>query len=44
MLVLNAGIFPASRKIADLPTDEWRRSMSVNLTPTSSCCVLAIRY
>jgi len=31
MLVLNAGIFPASRKIADLPTDEWRRSMSVNL-------------
>jgi rhamnose utilization protein RhaD (predicted bifunctional aldolase and dehydrogenase)/NAD(P)-dependent dehydrogenase (short-subunit alcohol dehydrogenase family) len=31
MLVLNAGIFPASRKIADLPTDEWRKSMSVNL-------------
>lgn len=31
MLVLNAGIFPASRKIADLPTEEWRRSMSVNL-------------
>jgi rhamnose utilization protein RhaD (predicted bifunctional aldolase and dehydrogenase)/NAD(P)-dependent dehydrogenase (short-subunit alcohol dehydrogenase family) len=31
MLVLNAGIFPASRKIADLPTEEWRKSMSVNL-------------
>lgn len=31
MLVLNAGIFPASRRIADLPTDEWRRAMSVNL-------------
>jgi len=31
MLVLNAGIFPASRKIAELPTEEWRRSMSVNL-------------
>jgi rhamnose utilization protein RhaD (predicted bifunctional aldolase and dehydrogenase)/NAD(P)-dependent dehydrogenase (short-subunit alcohol dehydrogenase family) len=31
MLVLNAGIFPASRRIADLPTGEWRKSMSVNL-------------
>jgi NAD(P)-dependent dehydrogenase (short-subunit alcohol dehydrogenase family) len=31
MLVLNAGVFPASRRIADLPTDEWRRAMSVNL-------------
>jgi len=31
MLVLNAGVFPASRKIADLPTDEWRKAMSVNL-------------
>ncbi len=31
MLVLNAGIFPASRGIKDLATDEWRRTMSVNL-------------
>ncbi|HET7765560.1 MAG TPA: bifunctional aldolase/short-chain dehydrogenase [Burkholderiales bacterium] len=31
MVVLNAGMFPATRKIADLPTEEWRRSMSVNL-------------
>jgi rhamnose utilization protein RhaD (predicted bifunctional aldolase and dehydrogenase)/NAD(P)-dependent dehydrogenase (short-subunit alcohol dehydrogenase family) len=31
MLVLNAGVFPASRRIADLPPEEWRRSMSVNL-------------
>src|SRR5258708_3901642 len=31
MLVLNAGIFPASRKIAELPNDEWRKSMTVNL-------------
>jgi rhamnose utilization protein RhaD (predicted bifunctional aldolase and dehydrogenase)/NAD(P)-dependent dehydrogenase (short-subunit alcohol dehydrogenase family) len=31
MLVLNAGIFSASRSIADLPHDEWRRVMSVNL-------------
>jgi rhamnose utilization protein RhaD (predicted bifunctional aldolase and dehydrogenase)/NAD(P)-dependent dehydrogenase (short-subunit alcohol dehydrogenase family) len=31
MLVLNAGIFPASRKIADLGSDEWRKVMAVNL-------------
>jgi len=31
MLVLNAGVFPASRRIADLPSEEWRRAMSVNL-------------
>jgi len=31
MLVLNAGIFPASRRIADLPAKEWRKSMDVNL-------------
>jgi rhamnose utilization protein RhaD (predicted bifunctional aldolase and dehydrogenase)/NAD(P)-dependent dehydrogenase (short-subunit alcohol dehydrogenase family) len=31
MLVLNAGVFPASRRIADLPTEEWRRAMTVNL-------------
>jgi len=31
MLVLNAGIFSASRKIAELATDEWRRVMAINL-------------
>ena len=31
MLVLNAGIFPASRRIAELPINEWRRAMTVNL-------------
>ena len=31
MLVLNAGIFPASRRIAELPAEEWRKSMTVNL-------------
>ncbi len=31
MLVLNAGIFPASRKIAELPIEDWRRAMTVNL-------------
>jgi rhamnose utilization protein RhaD (predicted bifunctional aldolase and dehydrogenase)/NAD(P)-dependent dehydrogenase (short-subunit alcohol dehydrogenase family) len=31
MLILNAGIFPASHKIADLPLAEWDRAMRVNL-------------
>ncbi|HET6756997.1 MAG TPA: bifunctional aldolase/short-chain dehydrogenase, partial [Burkholderiales bacterium] len=31
MLVLNAGIFPATRDIADLSTEEWRRVMQINL-------------
>jgi rhamnose utilization protein RhaD (predicted bifunctional aldolase and dehydrogenase)/NAD(P)-dependent dehydrogenase (short-subunit alcohol dehydrogenase family) len=31
MLVLNAGIFPSSRRIEALPLDEWRRVMDVNL-------------
>ena len=31
MLVLNAGIFPPSRRIAELATDEWRRTMDINL-------------
>jgi len=31
MLVLNAGVFPAGRRIAALGADEWRRVMQVNL-------------
>jgi rhamnose utilization protein RhaD (predicted bifunctional aldolase and dehydrogenase)/NAD(P)-dependent dehydrogenase (short-subunit alcohol dehydrogenase family) len=31
MLVLNAGIFPASNKIATLPHTEWQRTMAINL-------------
>ncbi|HET9226435.1 MAG TPA: bifunctional aldolase/short-chain dehydrogenase, partial [Thermoanaerobaculia bacterium] len=31
MLVLNAGIFPPSRKIAELALEEWRRTLSINL-------------
>ena len=31
MLVLNAGIFAATRSIKDLGTDEWRKVMTVNL-------------
>lgn len=32
MLVSNAGIFPKSAKIAEMPNDTWQRSMDINLT------------
>jgi NAD(P)-dependent dehydrogenase (short-subunit alcohol dehydrogenase family) len=31
MLVLNAGIFPVSKKIADLPLEDWKKILNVNL-------------
>jgi rhamnose utilization protein RhaD (predicted bifunctional aldolase and dehydrogenase)/NAD(P)-dependent dehydrogenase (short-subunit alcohol dehydrogenase family) len=31
ILVLNAGIFPESRRIADLALAEWRRTLAINL-------------
>jgi rhamnose utilization protein RhaD (predicted bifunctional aldolase and dehydrogenase)/NAD(P)-dependent dehydrogenase (short-subunit alcohol dehydrogenase family) len=31
MLILNAGVFPASAPIASLSSDEWRKTMSINL-------------
>ena len=31
MLVLNAGIFPSSQAIQDIPADTWRSAMSVNV-------------
>ena len=31
MVVLNAGIFPGGRSVAELDTDEWRKVFSVNL-------------
>ncbi|MBL8145329.1 MAG: SDR family oxidoreductase, partial [Anaerolineae bacterium] len=34
MLILNAGIFPATAKIAAQPLDMWRRVMAINLDAT----------
>jgi NAD(P)-dependent dehydrogenase (short-subunit alcohol dehydrogenase family) len=31
MLVLNAGIFPSSQPIQDIPRDAWRSAMAVNV-------------
>ena len=31
MLVLNAGIFPSSQRVENLPLQEWRKVMSINL-------------
>lgn len=42
ILVLNAGIFPGGRKIADLPADEWRRVMAVNLDANVALLRLAV--
>ena len=43
MLVLNAGIFPAARTIAELPLAEWRRVMRVNLDANLVLLRAAIR-
>jgi rhamnose utilization protein RhaD (predicted bifunctional aldolase and dehydrogenase)/NAD(P)-dependent dehydrogenase (short-subunit alcohol dehydrogenase family) len=32
LLILNAGIFPSSKKIAELPLAEWDRTMQINLS------------
>ncbi len=44
MIVLNAGIFPASRKIAELNSDEWRRVMQVNLDANLSLMRMAYPF
>lgn len=31
MLILNAGIFPPSKQIADIPTADWKKVMNINL-------------
>ncbi len=31
MLVLNAGIFPSSQPLADVPAETWRKTMAVNV-------------
>jgi rhamnose utilization protein RhaD (predicted bifunctional aldolase and dehydrogenase)/NAD(P)-dependent dehydrogenase (short-subunit alcohol dehydrogenase family) len=38
MLVLNAGIFAATRKISELATEEWRKVMAINLD--ANLCLL----
>jgi len=44
MLVLNAGIFPSSQPIQDIPAESWRSAMSVNveanLTVMQACHAL----
>ena len=41
LLILNAGVFPASRSIAELNTAEWERVLGVNLTANLSLLRLA---
>ncbi|MEZ4848147.1 MAG: bifunctional aldolase/short-chain dehydrogenase [Bacteroidia bacterium] len=44
MLVLNAGIFPKSAKIADMDDTLWRKSMEVNVNSHQKLLQLAIPY
>ena len=44
MLVLNAGVFTASRRIADLGAQEWRQVMNVNLDANQSLMRNCHRY
>ena len=44
MLILNAGIFSASRKIADLGAEEWRKVMQVNLDANQALMRLCHPY
>ena len=41
MLILNAGLFPPGRRIAELSDEEWRRVMAVNLDANLSLMRLA---
>jgi rhamnose utilization protein RhaD (predicted bifunctional aldolase and dehydrogenase)/NAD(P)-dependent dehydrogenase (short-subunit alcohol dehydrogenase family) len=41
MLVLNAGIFPSSKKIEALPLAEWRKVMAINLDANLALMSLA---
>jgi rhamnose utilization protein RhaD (predicted bifunctional aldolase and dehydrogenase)/NAD(P)-dependent dehydrogenase (short-subunit alcohol dehydrogenase family) len=41
ILVLNAGVFPQSKKITELGSDEWRRVMAVNVDANLSLLRLA---
>lgn len=44
LLILNAGIFPASRRIGDLPLEEWRRVMEINLDANLALLRLAYPF
>ena len=44
MAVLNAGIFGASHRIAELPMEEWRRVIAVNLDSVFYGCRAVIPY
>jgi len=44
MLVLNAGIFSAARRIAELGSEEWRKVMAINLDANLALMRLAHPY
>ncbi len=44
MLVTNAGIFPPSAKIAEMPADIWQRSLDINVTSHQRLIQLCVPY
>ncbi len=44
ILVCNAGLFPSSQRIADLTTENWERSLSVNLSSNRALLTAAVPY
>lgn len=44
MLVLNAGVFPPSVRIADLGSDAWSRTIAINATANLSALRIAYPY
>ncbi|MFT4568589.1 MAG: rhamnose utilization protein RhaD (predicted bifunctional aldolase and dehydrogenase) [Saprospiraceae bacterium] len=44
MIISNAGIFPKSAHIADMPSDAWNKSMAINVTSHQQLLQLAVPY
>ena len=44
MLITNAGIFPPSARIIDMPADTWQKSMDINVTSHQKLMQLALPY
>lgn len=44
MLVMNAGIFPKSARIKDMPADTWQRTLDINITSQQRILQLCIPY
>lgn len=44
IVVVNAGIFPASRRLEEISSEEWERSLDVNLSGAFHACAEGLRW